>query len=441
MTSATGSSVRAAAGGSGRSWRERLTGPTLRTWLLYLPLVTLSSVLAASTWDSRRADHEALDVTTTIAMLVWLAGILLAVSLAWRRRYPVAVAVLTSAVTLLLPLDPVAALIAFGSLAVRRLDRVVGAVAALTALATLVSTWRDSRGLTEHSSFWRILLSPEGSEPLSLWGVMAISAALLAVSFGIAMLVRDKARNRSHQEEGRVHQQVVAGLNDELARQAERERLAQEVHAALGHRLSLLSLHAGAVQVRAKDPALRESADLVRAGAEQAMTDLRSLLTMLRRPGGPDVADSIPGVHDLALLIDETSRTGITLVSTVQLESIEELDDLTSRSAFRIAQEMLTNARRHAPGIGVRFLVRATPQAGVIIESANHLPPDADSHVVAGSGLNGIRTRVDQLGGDFRQWVDDSRVFRVAVRLPWVAKPDAGPTQWQPWRIGEEHRR
>lgn len=426
---------------AGRSWRERLNGTVLRTWLVYFPLIVLSSLMAASTWDSRQQGHGQLETASTLSMLVWLVGVLLAVSLAWRRRYPLGVAVVTAAVSLVLPLDPVAALIAFGSLAARRLDRTVGGVAALTALATLVSTWRDSRGLSEHSSFWRMVLSPEGSEPLSGWAVLAISAALFAVAFGIAMLVRDQMRNRTHQDEGRAHRQVVAGLNDELARQAERERLAQEVHDALGHRLSLLSLHAGAVQVRATDPALRESADLVRAGAEQAMTDLRSLLTMLRRPGAPDVADSIPGVHDLALLIDETSRTGITLVSTVQLESIEELDDLTSRSAFRIAQEMLTNARRHAPGIGVRFLVRATPSAGVIIESANHLPPEADPHVVIGSGLNGIRTRVDQLGGDFRQWVDERRVFRVAVRLPWVTKPDGGPTQWQPWRVGEERAR
>ncbi|MDO5503736.1 MAG: histidine kinase [Actinomycetia bacterium] len=441
MTSATARPVPAAGAGPGRSWRERLTGPTLRTWLLYVPFAVLSSILAVSTWDSRRVDHVAVEMASNASMLVLLIGVLSAASLAWRRRYAVGIAVLTAVVALVLPLDPVAALIAFGSLAVRRLDRVVGAVAGLTGAATLVSTWRDSRGLSEHSSFWRMVLAPEGSEPLSVWAVIAISAALLAVAFGIAMLVRDQLRTRTHQEEGNAHREVVAGLNDELARQAERERLAQEVHDALGHRLSLLSLHAGAVQVRATDPALRESADLVRAGAEQAMTDLRSLLTMLRRPGGPDVADSVPGVHDLALLIDETSRTGITLVSTVQLESIEELDDLTSRSAFRIAQEMLTNARRHAPGIGVRFLVRATPQTGVIIESANHLPPETDPHVVAGSGLNGIRARVDQLGGDFRQWVDESRVFRVAVRLPWVARPDSGPAQWQPWRAGEESSR
>ena len=426
MTTSTSAAAR-----DGSRWRAILLGPTLRTWVLYVPLVLLSSTMAASTWDSRRFGHEQIETASGLALLVLLAGLALGPSLALRRRYPEGVAIVTAAVTLLLPLDPVAALIAFGSLAVRRLDRVVAAIAGLTFVSVLVSTWRDAQGLSDSASFWRMIISGgaqvTASEPLSNWIVLAISLALTATSFGIAMLVRDLQRTRTVQAEDQVQRQVVAGLNDELARQAERERLAQEVHDALGHRLSLLSLHAGALQIRAgEDPALRESADLVRWGAEQAMTDLRSLLTMLRQPGTPDVADSIPSLRDMALLIDETSRTGVTLVSTVQLESIDDLDDLTSRTAFRIVQELLTNARRHAPGLGVRILVRATPAGGVEIEAANHLVAGAGPDVTPGSGLSGIATRVEQLGGQWRCWVDKQRVFRAAAHLPWVQRrPDA----------------
>ena len=426
MTTSTSTTAR-----PGSRWRAILRGPTLRTWVLYVPLVLLSSAIAASTWDSRRLGHEQIETASGLALLVLLAGLALGAALALRRRYPEGVAIVTAAVTLLLPLDPVAALIAFGSLAVRRLDRIVAGIAGLTFLSVLVSTWRDAQGLTDSASFWRMITSggeqTTASGPLSNWVVLAISLGLMATSFGIAMLVRDLQRTRTVQAEDQVHRQVVAGLNDELARQAERERLAQEVHDALGHRLSLLSLHAGALQMRAcDDPALRESADLVRWGAEQAMTDLRSLLTMLRQPGTPDVADSIPSLRDMALLIDETSRTGVTLVSTVQLESIDDLDDLTSRTAFRIVQELLTNARRHAPGLGVRILVRATPNGGVEIEAANHILATADTDVVPGSGLSGIANRVEQLGGQWRCWVDEQRVFRAAAHLPWVPRrPDA----------------
>ena len=417
-------------------WRE----PTLRTWLLYLPMVFMSSALAAAYWEARRTGSTG--EASGQSILLFAVGLGLVGALAYRRRFPEIIAAVTAAVTLVLPRDPVAALIAFGSLAVRRLDRVTAGLGGVTFLAVLASTWRDGRGTSTESSFWQLLLA--GAEttsltPLSFWTTLAISLGLVATSFGIAMIVRDRTRNRESRQEGDTHRRVVADLNDELARQAERERLAQEVHDALGHRLSLLSLHAGALQMRAgDDPALRESADLVRSGAEQAMSDLRSLLSMLRRPDGPDVADSIPSLRDLALLIDEASRTGTMLVSTVQLESLDDLDDLTSRTAFRIAQELLTNARRHAPGIGVRFLVRASPALGVEIEAANHLPPTAADDVAPGSGLTGITTRVEQLGGQWRSWVDEQRVFRVAVRLPWVSRPDQGPTEWQPWQTGAE---
>lgn len=435
----TGSTTSAQRPGHGAPHRASVPWPVLRTWLLYLPLVVLSSTLAIATWDVRRQGDPSSEISD-LAALLWFAGIAVAVTLAWRRRRPLEVAVITAVATLALPLDPVAALIAFGSLAARRLDRAVAGAGGLTFVAVLVSTWRDGRGRSPDSSVWQMLLSSPGETgplaPLSLWLVLAISLALWAVSFGIAMLIRDRGRSRSSEAEDTAHRLVVAGLNDELARQAERERLAQEVHDALGHRLSLLSLHAGALQLRAgEDPALRESAELVRWGAEQAMRDLRALLAMLRQPTGPDLADAVPGLRDIALLIDETSRTGTTLISTVQLESLEDLDDLTSRSAFRIAQELLTNARRHAPGIGVRFLLRATAATGVAIEAANHLPPDAPAQIEAGSGLIGITTRVEQLGGQWRHWIDDQRVFRVAIHLPWVFPADTAadePTVWTP---------
>ncbi|MDO5504396.1 MAG: histidine kinase [Actinomycetia bacterium] len=414
-----------------------MTSPNTRMWVLYLPIAMVSSVLAIAMWENRAHPGREAGTATGAGVLLALAALVLAISLAWRRRFPVEVAVIAALVTLVLPLDPVVALIAFASLAVRRLDRVVGAVAALTFAAVLLSIWRDGRGTTKESSFWQIILAPVGQdvglEPLSLLSTLVISLAHLGAAFALAMLVRDRLRARDTEEAGREHAQVVQGLSDELARQSERERLAQEVHDALGHRLSLLSLHAGALQLRAgDDPALHESASLVRWGAEQAMTDLRALLSMLRQPGSPDLAAAVPSLRDLALLIEENSQTGTTLISTVQMDSIEGLDELTSRSAFRVAQELLTNARRHAPGIGVRFLVRASPGTGIEIESANYLPPQAATEVRAGTGLTGLTTRVDQLGGQWRWWVDEQRVFRMAVHLPWVWRsidePAAAPT-------------
>ena len=416
-------------------WRGRVRQPRWRTWLIYFPACLCSTSLAVSAYEWRQPGYESGATMSDVGLLLFLVGITTAGALHWRRRIPELLVLITGTLTLLLPLDPVAALIAFGSLMVRRWDRVTGALALLVTTATFVTTWRDSRGTTTDASFWQFLSSTDASAPVSplpWWAVMVITAVLMGIVVGMALLIRSRSSLSRAQLVVAEQRVVVDHLSDEVSRQADRERIAQEVHDALGHRLSLLSLHAGALEVTSRDdPRLVESAALVRANAQQSMADLRSLLAMLRQPDSPDVAAAVPTLADVPALIDETVTTGVTIVSTVQLEGLSRLDDTTSRSAFRITQELLTNARRHAPRIGVRVLVRASPEIGVEIEVANHLAPEAALQFHPGSGLDGIRNRVLHLGGDFRCFVDDQRVFRVAARLPWVWSAAVGPA-WSP---------
>ena len=431
MTTASAPARRAGA----EWWPERLRRPQLRTWLVYLPLCTMSSSLALAAFEYRRGGYDVEGVMSNLAVGVWLIAMAAAVSLAWRRRFPELVALGTGVLTLVLPIDPVAALIAFGSMMVRRVDRVTVGLGVLVTAATGVSTWRDSRGTTIDSSFWQLFRSSDKSAtfaPLPWWVVALITVAVVGAVVGMALLLRSRSSLTQAQLAVAEQRATVDHLSDEVGRQAERERIAQEVHDALGHRLSLLSLHAGALEVTSGDnPGVAESAALVRANAQQSMADLRSLLAMLRQPDSPDVVATVPRLDDVPALIDETVSTGVNIVSTVQLEALARLDDTTSRSAFRVTQELLTNARRHAPGIGVRVAIRATPELGVEIVVGNHLPPHVPVEFRPGSGLDGIRTRVMALGGDFRCFVDDHRVFRVAVRLPWLWAADIGPA-WTP---------
>ncbi|KGN36335.1 hypothetical protein N803_05895 [Knoellia subterranea KCTC 19937] len=392
-------------------------------WLVYFPLCLFTSVLAISTFDVRH-NGRPMPTASNLAMGVWLVGLLAAAALHWRRRWPEALVVATSLVPLIFPLDPVPSLIALGSLLVRRVDRVAGVLIGLVTVSTYVAIWRDSRGTSIQDSFFQTLWSSDTGarfEPLSWWVVALITAGLVVVCVGLALLIR--FRQGFTQASARVEDQqvVVDALSDEVGRQAERERIAQEVHDALGHRLSLLSLHAGALEVNAgEDQRVADAAKLLRVNAQQSMVDLRSLLAVLRQPDSPDVAAVVPTLADIASLVDDTVSTGVNLVSTVQIDGLGGLAETTSRSAYRITQELLTNARKHAPGIGVRVLVRAAPESGVQIEVANHLPAEAALEFRPGSGLDGIRHRVQALDGDFRCFVDQRRVFRVAVRLPWV---------------------
>lgn len=422
---------------------ERLLGilrrPQVRTWLLYLPICTISSSLAVSAWETQRGGYDANGVMSGAAVLLFLIAMTAAVGLAWRRRFPELVALATGVLTLVLPIDPVAALIAFGSLMVRRLDRMTVALGGLLTVATFVTTWRDSRGTSINASFWQFFRSNDAAAqfaPLAWWVVALITVMLVGLVVGLALLIRSRSSLSEAQLVVREQRAVVDTLSDEVARQSDRERIAQEVHDALGHRLSLLSLHAGALEVTAGDNIrTAESAALVRANAQQSMADLRSLLAMLRQPDSPDAAAAVPTLREVPALIDETIATGVNLVSVVQVDGLARLDETTSRSAFRITQELLTNARRHAPGIGVRVQVRVAPESGVEVEVANHLPPEAAMEFRPGSGLGGIRHRVLTLGGEFRCFVDDRRVFRVAVRMPWVWAAEIEPT----WTPGSGH--
>ena len=115
------------------------------------------------------------------------------------------------------------------------------------------------------------------------------------------------------------------------------------------------------------------------------------------------------------------------LVATVVLDGTTALDPAVGQNAYRVVQELLTNARRHAPGAGVRLAVVSRPDLGVTVEVANRT---GSPHIVEGNGLTGLRERVAQSGGETHLHVDDQGALRVAVRLPWRAAlaPTEAPT-------------
>lgn len=405
--------------------REQAKGWARATWwrsvlwsLACLASVTLA-VAMGDARDDRAAGRAPDDLTGDWWLLFWLLGIALIVLLWWRRRWPWQIAMGASVVTLALPIDPLVALVALLQVWIRCSWRTVAASTVLVTAATFAATWRDTRGVSSHGSFWWTWFSSEEGAVMGAfewWAPVIITVVVVAAFAGIGWLRRELSQSQASEEGHRV---VAAELSGEVARQAERERIAREVHDVIGHRLSLLSIHAGALeaQTRDRDDRLSGSATLVRESAAQTSADLRSLLEVLRRPDDPDLAEAVPGLDAIPALVDETVAHGMHLVATVVIDGAATLDPALGQTAYRVVQELLTNARRHAPGAGVRLVVQARPDHGVTIEAANHRPHAGP--LVKGNGLTGLDERVSQAGGEAHVHVDDEGVLRTAVRLPW----------------------
>ena len=202
----------------------------------------------------------------------------------------------------------------------------------------------------------------------------------------------------------------------EQARLAERERIAREMHDVLAHRLSLLAVHAGALEVRrAASTGERDAAGVIRRCAYDALEDLRQVIGMLREQPGEDRPQ--PTLGDVPALVEQSRAAGTAV--DLDLAGGAGVPDAVGRHAYRIVQEALTNARKHAPGSPVRVAVRGRAEDGLVVEVGNALVPGG-SLPGAGAGLAGLRERVQLAGGRLEHGPTPGGEFRLRAWLPWT---------------------
>jgi signal transduction histidine kinase len=406
-----------------------------------LVVLTLCDVaLAAGYHDARVAFFEGKvappgEFVDAMAGLYGLLAIALPVFVGFRRRIPMWVATIGAIGTILLWLGPTVPLIGLYQVIIRRPRADAWRVGVAVTLATGLCTWRDLTSSAPGASFWDSLIK---ADPGIAWPVpVVVTAALVGLAVGAALLTRTRAELAETVIVVGAERQHVSDLTDQLSRQAERERIAREIHDGLGHRLSLLSVHAGALQaVTSEEPdghaahEIRTSAALIRESASESMNELHSLLDLLRNPDDPDVAAATVTLRDVSRLIDDSVAAGMPLVATVFVDEPESLDPQRTQAAYRVVQELLTNARKHAPGVAVRLSVTGGPRIGSLdIATANHLPrdpgfPGPSDHTTparGGSGLAGVRERIERLEGTMHSGIDPAGVFRVQIHLPWPA--------------------
>ncbi|MFE6162419.1 sensor histidine kinase [Streptomyces sp. NPDC056486] len=207
-------------------------------------------------------------------------------------------------------------------------------------------------------------------------------------------------------------QRIVA----DRARLRERARIAQDMHDSLGHELSLIAVRAGALQVAADLPERhRGAAADLRVAASDATDRLHEIIGLLREEGD-EVAPLAPAGESVRALVERAADSGLP-VQYVRGDAQEQRTesprtDETERTVHRIVQEALTNAAKHAPGASVTVEVRAT---AVVVTNGPAKEPGSGPGV--GSGLVGLRARIEDLGGTLDAGPHDDG-FQVVARLP-----------------------
>jgi signal transduction histidine kinase len=353
-------------------------------------------------------------VESTEDMPEWLtfldlsAGLIGCVLLWWRRRWPVHVAVALALIGGFSAFSGAAGALALFTVAVHRRFAVVVAVAAV-GLATVPVY---------------ILLHPKENDPV--WASVAFIVIITAGTIAWGMYVRARRQLvlslRDRAERAEAEQQMRV----EQAQAHERARIAREMHDVLAHRISLLSMHAGALEFRPDAPPeeIARAAGVVRASAHQALEDLREVIGVLREEsldGDPERPQ--PTLANLPGLLDESRQAGMHVSSECLVEDLAAVPDGVGRNAYRIVQEALTNARKHANGATVDVMLDGAAGTGLTVEVRNRLPVGAGRAPIpgAGTGLIGLSERTSLAGGRLEHGRTPGGDFELRAWLPWPA--------------------
>ena len=378
---------------------------------------TLLFLLAVLAWLLTTANR--LEASTEVAP-AWLfdldqvAGALGCLGLWLRRRWPVGLALALVALSTFSETVAGAMVVALFTVAIHRPPRTTARVYALSVLAALVY----------------VVVRPEPGVPaiaLFLFGVVVQGAAVgwgLFIHYRrqLVLSLRDRA----------VRAETEAHLRAEQAQQRARDEIAREMHDVLGHRLSLLSVHAGALEFRpdASPEEIARAAKVIRENAHLALQDLREVVGVLRAPVGELPQ---PTLADVRQLVAESGRAGMRVGLREELGGAT-LPDLVGRTAYRTVQEGLTNARKHAPGAEVAVRLAGSPGEGLTVEVCNEAPgsrpapgpdpgPAAGAEAVSdpapGQGLVGLAERVALADGRLEHGPTAGGGWRLAAWLPW----------------------
>ncbi len=328
-----------------------------------------------------------------LVLLDLVSGLALCLAIWFRRRWPVQLALAASVISIWSETASGPTLVLILSVAVYRPLRTTLLVFAANSVSLVL--------------YLQVKRPPDS-------GALAVAAIALYIAVaGWGLYIRSRRQLLQTLRDRADRAEMVARLQAEQGQLRAREEIAREMHDVLGHRLSLLSVHAGALAYRpdASTAQVASAAEVIRASAHQALQDLREVIGVLRAPVGELPQ---PSFADLPALVEASRAAGVPV--ELRQDVVGALPDHIGRTAYRIVQEGLTNAMKHAPGEQVTIDVTGAPGNGLAVEVRNPAP---DRRRGEGQGLLGLAERAALVEGRLEHGRTPDGEFRLSAWLPW----------------------
>ena len=371
-----------------------------RDWVVDVVLFVAAIVIGVLNLNEITSDHS--DIGVVIDVLV---GTAVCLALWVRRRHPVGVAVAAVVAAAFFAMAGGAVIFAIFNAAIRASRRALVAIVALALVSLAIFLW-----LYPSVGSWL---------PQMLFGIL-----LVAVALGWGLFTRARREVIRSLRERAERLESEQRLRVGQAREAERRRIAREMHDVLAHRLSLLSVHAGALEFRpdASPEEVSEAAGVIRETAQTALQELRDVIGVLR----DEVEEGTlqppqPTLAQLPRLVEESRTAGMNIRLNMDADIDEALPAAVGRTAYRVVQEGLTNARKHAPAAAVDVTI-STDDHSLVVKVVNKQPVGvlATGMQGGGAGLVGLAERVSLLGGELEHGPDENGDFVLRATLPWT---------------------
>ncbi len=331
----------------------------------------------------------------------------------FRHRAPLAVVVAIVSISAVSSLAAGAAILGIVSISTRRRWREILLVAVICSGAMFVG--EAAFPTPDRPPWWQLI-----GITIVVLGIFVVAGMYIGGRRQLLTALQEQADSARREQQAHLEQ----------ARVSERARIAREMHDVLAHRLSLVALHAGALEYR-RDLSTEQTkvtAGVVRDNAHLALSELREVLGVLHDPVTAESSQRTlpqPSLAHLTGLLDDSRLAGTPVTLEIDPDiagTIDSLAETQGRHLYRIIQEGLTNARKHAPCQPVLLHIGGKCGTQVTLEVSNSTLPGSSSppeNRTSGHGLIGLSERTRLAGGELTAGEGEHGVFMLKAWLPW----------------------